>query len=118
MTEALIGRLSMIRGLRVISRTSVMSLKDSKLSARDIAKTLQVDALVEGSVIREGIRIRVYAQLIRGATDEHFWSETYDRELPTCSLSRATSPGPLPEKSSHSYRRGVLAPRGCAARLA
>ena len=82
MTEALIGRLSMIRGLRVISRTSVMSLKDSKLSARDIAKTLQVDALVEGSVIREGIRIRVYAQLIRGATDEHFWSETYDRELP------------------------------------
>ena len=82
MTEALIGRLSMIGGLRVISRTSVMSLKDSKLSARDIAKTLQVDALVEGSVIREGIRIRVYAQLIRGATDEHFWSETYDRELP------------------------------------
>jgi TolB-like protein/DNA-binding winged helix-turn-helix (wHTH) protein/tetratricopeptide (TPR) repeat protein len=82
MTEALIGRLSLIRGLRVISRTSVMSLKDSKLSARDIAKTLQVDALVEGSVIREGIRIRVYAQLIRGATDEHFWSETYDRELP------------------------------------
>jgi len=82
MTEALIGRLSMIRGLRVISRTSVMSLKDSKLSARDIAKTLQVDSLVEGSVIREGIRIRVYAQLIRGATDEHFWSETYDRELP------------------------------------
>jgi TolB-like protein/DNA-binding winged helix-turn-helix (wHTH) protein/tetratricopeptide (TPR) repeat protein len=82
MTEALIGRLSMIRGLRVISRTSVMSLKDSKLSAGDIAKTLQVDALVEGSVIREGSRIRVYAQLIRGATDEHFWSETYDRELP------------------------------------
>ena len=82
MTEALIGRLSMIRGLRVISRTSAMSLKDSKLSAPDIAKTLQVDALVEGSVIREGNRMRVYAQLIRGTTDEHFWSETYDRELP------------------------------------
>jgi TolB-like protein/DNA-binding winged helix-turn-helix (wHTH) protein/tetratricopeptide (TPR) repeat protein len=81
MTEALIGRLSMIRGLRVISRTSVMPLKDTKLSAPDIAKTLQVDALVEGSVMREGSRIRVYAQLIRGATDEHFWSETYDREL-------------------------------------
>src|SRR5215831_15245034 len=82
MTEALIGRLSTIHGLRVISRTSVMSLKDTKLSAPDIARTLQVDALVEGSVIREGSRIRVYAQLIRGATDEHFWSETYDRELP------------------------------------
>jgi len=82
MTEALIGRLSMIRGLRVISRTSVMSLKDTKLSVPDIAKTLQVDALVEGSVIREGNRIRVNAQLIRGASDEHFWSESYDRELP------------------------------------
>jgi len=81
-TEALIGRLSAIRGLRVISRTSVMCLKDAKLSAPDIAKALQVDALVEGSVIREGSRIRVYARLIRGATDEHFWSETYDRELP------------------------------------
>jgi TolB-like protein/DNA-binding winged helix-turn-helix (wHTH) protein/tetratricopeptide (TPR) repeat protein len=82
MTEALIGRLSAIRDLRVISRTSVMSLKDTKLSAPDIARTLQVDALVEGSVIRDGNRIRIYAQLIRGATDEHFWSETYDRELP------------------------------------
>jgi TolB-like protein/DNA-binding winged helix-turn-helix (wHTH) protein/tetratricopeptide (TPR) repeat protein len=82
LTEALIGRLSTIRGLRVISRTSVMSLKDTKLTVPDIAKMLQVDAIVEGSVIREGNHIRVYAQLIRGATDEHFWSETYDRELP------------------------------------
>jgi TolB-like protein/DNA-binding winged helix-turn-helix (wHTH) protein/tetratricopeptide (TPR) repeat protein len=81
MTEALIGRLSTIRGLRVISRTSVTPFKDTKLSAPEIAKTLQADALVEGSVIRDGSRIRVYAQLIRGATDEHFWSESYDREL-------------------------------------
>src|SRR5262249_19373452 len=82
LTEALIGRLSAIHDLRVISRTSAMSLKDTKLSAPDIAKTLQVDALVEGSVIRDGNHIRVYAQLIRGASDEHFWSDTYDRELP------------------------------------
>lgn len=81
MTEALIGRLSSIRDLRVISRTSVMGFKDTKLSAPEIARTLQADALVEGSVIREGSRIRVHAQLIRGATDEHFWSEAYDREL-------------------------------------
>ncbi|MGC1256119.1 MAG: hypothetical protein WA867_11230, partial [Candidatus Acidiferrales bacterium] len=47
----------------------------------EIARTLQVDAIVEGSVIRDGTRIRVHAQLIRAATDEHFWSETYDREL-------------------------------------
>ena len=81
MTEALIGRLSNIHDLRVISRTSVMRFKDSRMSLPEIANTLHVDAIVEGSVIREGGRVRVTAQLIRGATDEHFWSETYDRDL-------------------------------------
>jgi len=81
MTEELIGRLSMIRGLRVISRTSAMQFKDTHLSAPEIARQLGVDALVEGSVTRGGNRIRVHAQLIRGSTDEHFWSESYDREL-------------------------------------
>ncbi|HSB75009.1 MAG TPA: tetratricopeptide repeat protein, partial [Terriglobales bacterium] len=81
MTEAVIGRLSRIHDLRVISRTSVMRFKNTQLSVRDIAGTLRVDAVVEGSVIREGNRIRVYAQLIRADTDEHFWSETYDREM-------------------------------------
>ena len=81
MTEELIGRLSMIHDLRVISRTSVMHLKNTQLSVPEIAKRLGVDAIVEGSVMREGSRIRVHAQLIRGTTDEHFWSETYDREL-------------------------------------
>src|SRR5580700_1540764 len=81
LTEGLIGRLSGIHNLRVISRTSVMRLKDTHLSVPEIGKTLQVDAIVEGSVIRDGSRIRVHAQLIRAATDEHFWSEAYDREL-------------------------------------
>jgi TolB-like protein/DNA-binding winged helix-turn-helix (wHTH) protein/Tfp pilus assembly protein PilF len=81
MTEELIGRLSKIHQLRVTSRTSVMQFKDTRMSAPEIAKTLRVDAIVEGSVIREGDRIRVHAQLIRGATDEHVWSEAYDREL-------------------------------------
>jgi TolB-like protein/DNA-binding winged helix-turn-helix (wHTH) protein/Tfp pilus assembly protein PilF len=81
MTEALIGRLSEIHNLRVISRTSVMGFKDTHLSVPEIARILQVDAIVEGSVIRDGSRIRVHAQLIRAATDEHFWSEAYDREL-------------------------------------
>jgi TolB-like protein/Tfp pilus assembly protein PilF len=80
-TEALIGRLSNIHDLRVISRTSAMHFKDTQLSVPEIARTLRVDALVEGSVIRDGSRIRVTAQLIRGATDEHLWSEAYDREL-------------------------------------
>jgi TolB-like protein/Flp pilus assembly protein TadD len=80
-TEEIIGRLSAIHDLRVISRTSVMRLKQAQLSLPEIAKQLGVDAVVEGSVIREGSRIRVHAQLIRAATDEHFWSESYDREL-------------------------------------
>ena len=81
MTEAFIGRLSRIRDLRVISRTSVMRFKNSQLAVPEIAKALRVDAIVEGSVIREGSRIRVQAQLIRAATDEHTWSEAYDREF-------------------------------------
>ena len=81
MTDALIGRLSTIHDLRVISRTSVMRFKNPQMSVPEIAKTLHVDAVVEGSIMRDGNRIRVTAQLIRGATDEHFWSETYDREL-------------------------------------
>ena len=80
MTEALIGRLARIHDLRVISRTSVMQFKNTQLSAPDIAKTLRVDAIVEGSVIREGNRIRVHAQLIRAATDGHIWAEEYQRE--------------------------------------
>lgn len=82
MTEALIGRLSAIHDLRVTSRTSVMRFKDTRLSVPEIADALHVDALVEGSVMRQGNQLRVMAQLIRGATDEHFWSATYDHDLP------------------------------------
>jgi TolB-like protein/DNA-binding winged helix-turn-helix (wHTH) protein/Flp pilus assembly protein TadD len=81
MTEELIGRLASIHDLRVISRTSVMQFQDTKETVPAIAKKLGVDAVVEGSVIRDGNRIRVHAQLIRASNDEHFWSETYDREL-------------------------------------
>lgn len=81
MTEELIGRLAGIRDLRVISRTSVMRFANTQLSVPEIARNLGVDALVEGSVMRDGSRIRVHAQLIRAASDEHFWSESYDREL-------------------------------------
>ena len=81
MTEELIGRLSGIHDLRVSSRTSVTRFKDTQLSVREIAKILGVDAIIEGSVIREGNRIRVHAQLIRAATDDHFWSKAYDRQI-------------------------------------
>lgn len=81
MTEALIGRLAAIHGLRVISYTSVIRFRVPQASIPEIGRTLGADAIVEGSVIRDGNRIRVTAQLIRAASDEHFWSQTYDREL-------------------------------------
>jgi TolB-like protein len=81
MTEALIGRLSTIQGLRVISRTSSMQFKAARSSEPEIARKLNVQAVVEGSVIRWGDRIRVTAQLIKGDTDMHLWSGTFDREL-------------------------------------
>jgi TolB-like protein/tetratricopeptide (TPR) repeat protein len=80
-TDALIGRLSGIHELRVVSHTSVMRFRNAQESVPEIARALSVDAVLEGSVIRDGSRIRVTAQLIRGATDGHLWSEDYDREM-------------------------------------
>jgi TolB-like protein/DNA-binding winged helix-turn-helix (wHTH) protein/Flp pilus assembly protein TadD len=80
MTEALIGSLSRIHDLRVISRTSVMRLKDTRQAIPEIARALHVDAVLEGAVIREGNQIRIHAQLIRGVTDEHIWTGEYQRE--------------------------------------
>ena len=80
-TEALIGRLSTIQGLQVISRTSSMQFKGTRSSVPEIARKLNVRAVVEGSVIRSGDRIRITAQLIQGETDVHLWAGTFDREL-------------------------------------
>lgn len=80
-TEDVIGRLAGLHGVRVTSRTSSMHFKDTKLSAPEVAKALGVDGLVEGSVIRAGDRIRIHAQLIRAASDEPLWSDSYDREM-------------------------------------
>jgi len=81
MTEALITNLSRVSSLRVISRTSVMQYKGAKKPLPEIAKELQVDAVVEGSVERSGNRVRISAQLIHAATDAHLWADSYDREL-------------------------------------
>jgi pentatricopeptide repeat protein len=80
-TEALIGRLATIQGLRVISRTSSMQFKGTRSSVPEIARKLNVRVVVEGSVIRSGDRIRISAQLIQADTDVHLWSGTFDREL-------------------------------------
>jgi TolB-like protein/Flp pilus assembly protein TadD len=81
MTETLIGDLGKLRALRVISRTSVMRYKGARKPLPEIAAELGVDALLEGTVIRDGERVRITTQLIDGRTDHHIWSERYDREL-------------------------------------
>ena len=80
MTEALTAEMGKIRGLRVPSRTSVMLYKREKKPLRQIARELNVDALVEGSVMRLGDRVGVTVQLLDGARDEHVWGETYERD--------------------------------------
>jgi TolB-like protein/DNA-binding winged helix-turn-helix (wHTH) protein len=81
MTDQLITDLAKVGSLRVISRTSVMQYKGAKKALPAIARELNVDAIVEGSVIRSGPRVRVTAQLVRASTDQHLWAETYDRDL-------------------------------------
>jgi TolB-like protein/Flp pilus assembly protein TadD len=80
MTEALIADLSKIRALRVISRTSVMRYKGTKKPLADIARELNVDAILEGSVLHAGDRVRITAQLVDAADDRHLWSESYERD--------------------------------------
>ena len=81
MTEELITQVSKFQNLKVISRTSVMQYKGSKKSLPQIASELHVDAVVEGAVQLVDNRVRITAQLVDGATDEHIWAERYDREL-------------------------------------
>jgi serine/threonine protein kinase/TolB-like protein len=81
MTEALIADLGQIEALRVISRTSVMQYKGVKKPLPQIARELNVDAVIEGSVLRSGDRVRITAQLIQAVTDKHLWAKSYERDL-------------------------------------
>jgi TolB-like protein/DNA-binding winged helix-turn-helix (wHTH) protein len=80
MTEALTAEMGKIHGLRVPSRTSVMLYKREKKPLQQIARELNVDALVEGSVMRSGDRVGVTVQLLDGARDQHLWGESYERD--------------------------------------
>jgi TolB-like protein/DNA-binding winged helix-turn-helix (wHTH) protein len=80
-TDELITQLSNVRGLKVISRTSTMRYKGTKKLLPEIGRELGVDAIIEGTVVRSGNRIRISAQLIDVSSDTHLWSETYERDL-------------------------------------
>jgi TolB-like protein/Tfp pilus assembly protein PilF len=79
--DDVLTNLSKIGDLKVISRTSVMPYRGKASNVREIGKALGVGAILEGSVRREGNRVRVNVQLINADTDQHIWAEDYDREL-------------------------------------
>ena len=80
-TDELITDLSKIGALRVISRTSIMRYKGLRKPLAEIARELNVDAVVEGTVRRAGSRVRITAQLIQVNPEKHVWAETYERDM-------------------------------------
>ena len=80
-TEAVITGLAQVDGLRVISRTSTMPYKATQKTVPEIARELDVDLILEGSIVRSGGRVRVTAQLIDADSDEHIWARSYERTL-------------------------------------
>ena len=81
MTDELITELAQVGSLRVISRTSAMSYKSTKKTLPQIARELNVDAVLEGSVVRAGDRVRITAQLIQARRDRHLFAHSYERDL-------------------------------------
>src|SRR6267378_6063229 len=81
MTDELIAHLAKIRSLRVISRTSSMEYKDTHKTLSQIARDLNVDAVIEGTVLRSGNQVRITAELVQVATDGHLWAESYESQL-------------------------------------
>jgi adenylate cyclase len=81
LTEDIITQLSKIKSFKVISRTSVMQYKKTPKSIREIGKELGVATILEGSVQRSSSKVRITAQLINAVSDEHLWSESYDRPV-------------------------------------
>jgi TolB-like protein/DNA-binding winged helix-turn-helix (wHTH) protein/Flp pilus assembly protein TadD len=81
MTDELITELAKSKGVRVISRTSVMQYKDARRPLREIGKELGADAIVEGTIALNGKKVRVTVQLIHVATDTHLWAQSYERDV-------------------------------------
>jgi len=102
MTDELISDLGQIGALRVISRTSVMVYKHARKPLPQIARELNVDAVVEGTVLRSGNRVRITAQLIDASSDKHLWSQSYEE---SCRYLGAPEPGGQSHRRSDSNQR-------------
>jgi serine/threonine protein kinase/tetratricopeptide (TPR) repeat protein len=119
LTEAIISDLSRIKALRVISRTSAMQYKGSTKTLPEIARELNVDAVLEGSAHLVGARVRVSVQLIAARSDETLWADRYDRDLGDVlalqsdvaeTVSREVAVQLTPEEAGHLAQRKVVNP--------
>jgi TolB-like protein/DNA-binding winged helix-turn-helix (wHTH) protein/Tfp pilus assembly protein PilF len=81
MTDELIAHLAKIRSLRIISRTTTMAYKDNRKPLSEIARNLNVDGVVEGTVLRAGNRVRITAELVQVSTDRQIWAESYESQV-------------------------------------
>ncbi len=81
LTDELITEIAKLKSLRVVSRTSVMQYKTIQRSLPQIARELNADVILEGSVLQIGNRVRITAQLIRGEDDQHLWADSYERTI-------------------------------------
>jgi TolB-like protein/DNA-binding winged helix-turn-helix (wHTH) protein/Flp pilus assembly protein TadD len=81
MTDALISELAQIGSLRVISRTSMMTYKGARKPIPEVGREVNVDAVVDGTVVRSGERVRITINLINAATDQHLWTKSYERDV-------------------------------------
>ena len=100
MTDALIADLGRTAAVRVISRTSSMLYKDAHRPLPEIARELGVDAVVEGSVMREGDRVRINARLVRAANETRLWGESYERDLRDVMLLQSEVAGAIAREVS------------------
>jgi TolB-like protein/DNA-binding winged helix-turn-helix (wHTH) protein len=98
MTDELITELAELGSVRVISRTSVMQYKGAHKPLRQIGNELGADVVLEGSVLRSGQHVRITAQLIDAASDQHLWARTYDRELGDVLLLQSDMAGAIAEE--------------------
>ena len=95
MTEEILTRLSRLRELKVIARTSVMRYKATDKSIKEIGEELGVATILEGSIRREGDNIRVTAQLIKVKDESHLWAENYKKSSPVFLICRTRFHKPL-----------------------
>jgi TolB-like protein/DNA-binding winged helix-turn-helix (wHTH) protein/Flp pilus assembly protein TadD len=116
MTDKLITNLAQLSSLRVVSRTSIMQYKNSRKPLLQIARELQVDAIVEGSVVRSGDQVRITAQLIDARDDRHLWAQSYDRDLRDILQMEGAVAGDIAQKVSSNLLSAHAQPPSSTAR--